>query len=172
MQKNASLTLEKVSETSDLRRTFGCFPSGVAAVCAIAPDAPVGLIVSSFTSVSIDPPLVSICIMRDSRRWKRLRVSDRLGVSFLGNGQEQVCRRFTGPPENGFEGLEIEQTNEGAVFLSDATALLDCSVYEEVDAGDHTIVLLKIEALQARPTRSPLVFHNSKFHELAPQVAS
>lgn len=167
MQFTASISLDQVSDPSDLRRTFGCFPSGVAAVCAVAPTAPVGLIVSSFTSVSLEPPLVSICIMRDSRRWQRLRQATRIGVSFLGDGQEQVCRRFVGPPEQGFDGLEISQTPEGAVFLDDATAWLDCSIYEEVDAGDHTIILLKIEALQSRPSQSPLIFHNSKFHGLA-----
>lgn len=166
MQTNASVSLDQISDPSDLRRTFGCFPSGVAAVCAVAPTAPVGLIVSSFTSVSLDPPLVSICIIRESGRWSRLREADRIGVSFLGDGQEQVCRSFVGAPENGFDGLEVSQTQEGAVFLDKATAWLDCSIYEEVDAGDHTIVLLKIEALQSRPSNAPLIFHNSKFHGL------
>ena len=166
MKTNAQVSLDQISDPSALRRTFGCFPSGVAAVCAVAPTSPVGLIVSSFTSVSLDPPLVSICIMRESRRWLRLRKADRIGVSFLGDGQEQVCRRFVGPPEQGFDGLSISLTEDGAVFLDDATAWLDCSIYEEVDAGDHTIVLLKIEALQSRPSQAPLIFHNSKFHGL------
>lgn len=166
MNTDTLCTLDKTTDTSVLRQTFACFPSGVAAVCAIAPDAPVGLLVSSFTSVSLDPPLASICIMKESRRWQRLREATRLGVSFLGDGQADVCGRFRGEPEDGFDGLDIGVTPNGAVLLENATAWLDCSIHEEVEAGDHTIVLLRIQALQASPARAPLVFHNSKFHQL------
>ncbi|MEM7413446.1 MAG: flavin reductase family protein [Myxococcota bacterium] len=150
-----------------LRRTFACFPSGVAAVCAIAPQGPVGLLVSSFTSVSLEPPLASICIMNDSSRWSQLRSAARLGLSFLADGQQRVCEQLSASPEHGFAGLEISTTSEGAVLLRDATAWLDCSLHQEVDAGDHTLVLLRIEALRARPALAPLVFHNSQFHRLA-----
>lgn len=167
MNTHSPCTLEDVVDPSTLRRTFACFPSGVAAVCAIAEEEPVGLLVSSFTSVSLEPPLVSICIMKGSRRWSLLRDADRLGVSFLGDKQQQVCRQLTAKPEEGFDGLDFSATPEGAVLLHDATAWLDCSLHNEIDAGDHTIVLLRIEALHARPTQTPLVFHNSQFHSLA-----
>ncbi|MEM7136080.1 MAG: flavin reductase family protein [Myxococcota bacterium] len=166
MTPNPPYSLEEVSGPSLLRRTFGCFPSGVAAVCAIADQVPVGLLVSSFTSVSLAPPLVSICIMNGSERWPLLRDAARLGLSFLGDGQQHVCRQLAKPVEQGLEGLDISATPEGAVLLRDAAAWLDCSVHNEIEAGDHTIVLLRIEALHARPTQAPLVFHNSKFHRL------
>ena len=160
-------TLEEAVDPSVLRRTFACFPSGVAAVCANVPQGAVGLLVSSFTSVSLEPPLVSICIMNGSRRWSQLRSAARLGLSFLGDSQRRVCEQLAASPERGLDGLDISATPEGAVLLRDATAWLDCSLHEEVDAGDHTIVLLRIEALHARPTQPPLVFHNSRFHRLA-----
>ena len=159
--------LEEVADSSVLRRALACFPSGVAAVCAVGPQGPVGLVVSSFTSVSLDPPLVSICIMNRSRRWSLLRDAARLGLSFLGDGQRDVCQLLSAPTQEGFAGLDFESTPGGAVLLSDATAWLDCSLHREIDAGDHTIALLRIEALHARPTRTPLVFHNSQFHRLA-----
>ncbi len=167
MSANSPCTLEPTVDSSLLRRAFACFPSGVAAVCAVADEEPVGLLVSSFTSVSLEPPLVSICIMKGSRRWASLRIMDRLGVSFLGDKQQQVCRQLTAKPDQGFDGLDFSVTPEGAVLLHDATAWLDCSLYNEIDAGDHTIVLLRIEALHARPAQTPLVFHNSQFHSLA-----
>ena len=160
-------TLEQAVDPSSLRRTFACFPSGVAAVCAIAPQGPVGLLVSSFTSVSLDPPLVSICVMHGSRRWSRLRGAARLGLSFLADGQLRVCEQLSASPEECLDGLEISTTPEGAVLLRDATAWLDCSLHQEVDAGDHTLVLLRIEALRTHPAQAPLVFHNSQFHRLA-----
>ncbi len=160
-------TLEETIDAATLRRTFACFPSGVAAVCALAPEGPVGLLVSSFTSVSLEPPLVSICIMNGSRRWSRLRSATRLGLSFLSHAQRRVCEQLSAPPERSFDGLHVSATPQGAVLLRDATAWLDCSLHDEMDAGDHSIVLLRIEALRAQPKQGPLVFHNSGFHRLA-----
>ena len=167
MNAGALRRLDEVTDVSTLRTTFACFPSGVAAVCADTESGPIGLLVSSFTSVSLDPPLVSICVMKASRRWSRLCGLSRLGLSFLGDSQQQVCSQLAGPLEGGFAGLDFESTPEGAVFLHDATAWLDCSLQTEVDAGDHIIALLRIEALHANPSRMPLVFHNSRFHRLA-----
>lgn len=159
--------LNDATDSLTLRRTFGCFPSGVAAVCAEVEGGPVGLLVSSFTSVSLEPPLVSICIMKGSKRWDLLREVPRMGLSFLGDNQQQDCKQISGAYEKSFEGVEYESTKDGAILLNEATAWLDCSLHQEVDAGDHTIALLRIEALNSRPTLTPLVFHNSQFHRLA-----
>ncbi|MEM8661715.1 MAG: flavin reductase family protein [Pseudomonadota bacterium] len=167
MNNTALSMLDNEVDPSQLRRTFACFPSGVAAVCAHRDDGPIGLLVSSFTSVSLDPPLVSMCIMNGSRRWSLLRDAPRLGLSFLGDSQQQECKQLAGPLEQGFDGLEFRSTPEGAVLLHDTTAWLDCSLYEEIPAGDHVIALLRIEGLEPRPTQAPLVFHNSQFHRLA-----
>jgi len=160
-------TPETTVDPSTLRRTFACFPTGVAAVCATTEIGTVGLLVSSFTSVSLDPPLASICIMKGSRRWSLLRDAERLGVSFLGDGQQHVCRQLSGSIEHGLDALVTSCTGEGAVMLHDATAWLDCSLHSEIDAGDHTIALLQIEGMDAHPDQTPLVFHNSQFHRLA-----
>ena len=69
-----------------LRASFACFPSGVAAVCALIDGEPVGMVMSSFTSVSLDPPLVSVCVDLNSSTWPRLRSAPWLGVSILGEG--------------------------------------------------------------------------------------
>ena len=166
MNLHPSGALEEVVDPSVLRRTFACFPSGVAAVCAVAPQGPVGLLVSSFTSVSLDPPLVSICIMNGSRRWSQLRQVPRVGLSFLGDRQQRVCDQLAGQSAHGLDWLDVSSTPEGAVLLREATAWLDCSLHDEVDAGDHTIALLRVQALHARPSQAPLVFHNSRFHRL------
>ncbi|VEG52627.1 oxidoreductase [Mycolicibacterium aurum] len=147
-----------------LRRTFGCFPKGVAAVCAHIDNRPVGLTISSFTSVSLQPPLVSICVMRSSRRWTLLRQAERLGLSFLAREHEELCRCLASSDFDVLEGQHV--TPEGAVLLPGATAWLDCSLYTELEAGDHTIALLRVHRLGARPAQAPLVFHASKFHQL------
>lgn len=157
-----------MSATDDqalLRRTFGCFPKGVVAVCAQVDNRPVGLTISSFTSVSLQPPLVSICVMRSSRRWTLLRQAERLGLSFLAREHEELCRRLASSDSDVFGGEHV--TPEGAVLLRGATAWLDCSLHDELDAGDHTIALLRVRRLRAQPIQAPLVFHASKFHQLA-----
>ncbi|MEU1995550.1 flavin reductase family protein [Nocardia gamkensis] len=154
------------SGPEQLRRTFGCFPSGVIAVCAMQRQRPVGMVVSSFTSVSLDPALVSICVTNRSQTWALLRDVPRLGLSVLGDEQESMCRQLASRSLDRFAGVEYEHTAEGAVLLSGATAWLDCSLHDEFPAGDHTIVVLAIRGLHARPTAQPLVFHSSRYRRL------
>lgn len=161
-----SLTLSPPTDADRLKQTFGCFPSGVIAVCARGADGPIGMLVSSFTSVSLDPPLVSICIMDTSRTWTQLRQAPRLGLSVLGDAHRGVCQQFCSSHDR-FAGVPIATTADGAVLLEQASAWLDCSIHDEISAGDHTIVLLRIEALDARPATAPLVFHRSRYHRLS-----
>jgi flavin reductase (DIM6/NTAB) family NADH-FMN oxidoreductase RutF len=160
-------TLRAVSDGTQLRQAFGRFPSGVVAVCAQRAGAPVGMLVSSFTSVSLDPPLASICVMETSRSWSQLREVPRLGISILGDGHEDLCRQFSSP-QHRFSGVDFTTTPEGAVLLPEASAWLECSIYDEITAGDHTIVLMRIEALDADTAVSaPLVFCQSRYHRLS-----
>ena len=162
------IELEPVSgDPAQLRRAYGCFPSGVTAVCALADGVPVGIAASSFTSVSIDPPLVSVCVQNTSATWPRLRSLPRLGVSVLGHQQNAAARQLAAKQGDRFANLALTHTADGAVLVHGAVAWLDCSIRTEVPAGDHAIVLLRIHALRARPDDEPLVFHGSRFRQLA-----
>ncbi|MCX4092372.1 flavin reductase family protein [Nocardia sp. alder85J] len=157
-----------VTDPADLRRTFGCFPSGVAALCALGYDGvPVGMAVSSFTSVSLAPPLVSACVQDTSSTWPRLRARDRIGVSILAEGHEDACIALSRKQGDRFAGVGWDATTDGAVFVHGSTAWLDCVVHDEVAAGDHTIVVFRIEGALADTGIEPLVFHGSKFRPLA-----
>ncbi|OMC40600.1 flavin reductase [Mycobacterium sp. GA-1841] len=162
------ITVDSVTaDSSLLRRAFGCFPSGVTAVCAMVDDAPVGMAASSFTSVSIDPPLVSVCFQASSTTWQRLRERPRLGISVLAQGQDDICMRLAQSTTDRFADVAWDQTDGGAVFVHGATAWLECSVYDDVPAGDHAVALLEIRGLQSNPQAAPLVFHGSRFRRLA-----
>ena len=150
-----------------LREAFGIFPSGVVAVAAEVDGAPVGLAASSFTSVSLEPPLVSFSVANTSRTWPTLRRAGHLGVSILAAHHGDVCRRLAGPVEDRFVGLGFTTTTTGAVTLDDGLALFDCSIHREVEAGDHTIVLLRLHAVEQADTSQPLVFHRSGFGRVA-----
>lgn len=150
-----------------LREAFGIFPSGVVAVAAQVDGVPVGLAASSFTSVSLDPPLVSFSIARTSKTWPDLRRADHLGVTILAQHHGQACRQLAGPVDARFDGLEHTTSDDGALTLDDGLARFDCTLYREVEAGDHTIVLLELHAVEHADTSLPLVFHRSAFGSVA-----
>ena len=149
-----------------LRDAFGAFPSGVVAVAASVKGQLTGIAASSFTSVSIDPPLVSFSIATTSSTWPALRQASHLGISVLADHHDDICRQLAGPRERRFDGLPFAVTEEGAVLLDEAVATYDCSVHAEIEAGDHVIVLLAPHAVGAWDGEHPLVFHRSAFAKL------
>ncbi|MGB3696725.1 MAG: flavin reductase family protein [Gordonia sp. (in: high G+C Gram-positive bacteria)] len=159
--------LRPVTDSAALKRAFSCFPSGVVAVCRRADDgsAPIGMSASAFTTVSLDPPLVSVCVRRGSTTWPVLRTGT-VGVSVFAAHQGEVCRRLAGPPEQRFDDVRPISDESGAVFIPGAAAHLECTVFNEIEAGDHYVVLLQIAALRCDPEVEPLVFHASTFRAL------
>lgn len=171
------MTVTHLSTNQDLdpkrlREAFGVFPSGVVAVAAEVDGELVGLAASSFTSVSLEPALVSFSVANSSKTWPTLRQAGHLGVTILADHHDVVCRQLAGPVERRFDDIAVTTTDDGATLLDDGLARFDCTIYREVEAGDHTIVLLELHAVEARSflegdTSSPLVFHRSGFGRLA-----
>jgi flavin reductase (DIM6/NTAB) family NADH-FMN oxidoreductase RutF len=158
----------KVLQPDLLRRTFAAFPSGVTAIAAVVDGSPLGIAASSFTSVSLEPPLVSVCVAHSSTTWPVLRQVARFGVSVLSAGQEQACRQLSARHGDRFADLGWRVTADGAVLLDGASAWLECSTEAEYRAGDHDIVVLRVHDLEADDTVGPLVFHASRFRRLEP----
>ncbi|WP_134768003.1 flavin reductase family protein [Nocardioides sp. 1609] len=162
------LTTNQDLDPRRLRDAFGTFPSGVVAIAAEVDGRPVGLAASSFASVSLDPPLVSVNLANTSKTWPDLRRSSHLGVTVLAGHHEDVCRALAGPVERRFDDLSYTTSPDGAVTLDDGLASFDCTIHQEVEAGDHVLVLLRLHAVhQAEGVGSPLVFHRSAFGTLA-----
>jgi flavin reductase (DIM6/NTAB) family NADH-FMN oxidoreductase RutF len=149
-----------------LRGAFANFPSGVTAVAAMNADVPIGLAASSFTSVSIDPPMVSVGVALTSTTWPLLRELPRLGLSVLAQEHGPVARALAARGIDRFAAVSWQRTDEGAVFVHGSALWLDTSLIQEVPAGDHIIALLRIEALWSYPDVAPLVFHGSTFRQL------
>lgn len=159
------MSMHAVLAPAELRRVFGAFPTGVTAVAGFVDGTPVGLAASSFTSVSLEPPMVSVCIAHSSSTWPVLRRATRLGVSVLGAHQEHLGRQLSGRGDR-FAGTTWRASHAGEIVLDGASAWLDCSIDREIPAGDHDIVLLRVHDLDADPDVSPLVFHGSRFSRL------
>jgi flavin reductase (DIM6/NTAB) family NADH-FMN oxidoreductase RutF len=154
-----------------LRQAFGAFPSGVVAVAAENARGPIGIAASSFTSVSLDPALVSFSVANTSTTWPRLRTMGRLGLSVLADHHDAVCRQLAGPAEGRFQGLDLRTTERGAVLIADAVARFVGGIEREIEAGDHTIVLLRLHEVDDTGGGSPLIFHRSAFTSIHEPVA-
>ncbi|MBM4791285.1 flavin reductase family protein [Streptomyces sioyaensis] len=159
--------LTKELDSRQLRQAFSCFPTGVTALCGLVDGEPTGMAVSSFTSVSLTPPLVSVCIQDTSTTWSKLR-DRRLGLSVLAEDQDTACRRLSSKDGDRFGDLQWQATDEGRLIIDGAVAWFDCSLFTEIPAGDHTIAVLQIHDLWTSPNTAPLVFHGSRFRRLAP----
>ncbi len=160
------MTTNQDLDPAQLRAAFGVFPSGVVAVAAEVDGRATGLAASSFTSVSLDPPLVSFSIANTSRTWPDLRRAGHLGVTILADHHGEVCRQLAGPVEHRFDDVPTTVSPAGAVTLDEGLARFDCTIHREVEAGDHTIVLLALHAVERTDTSLPLVFHRSGFGRL------
>ncbi|MGY4644319.1 flavin reductase family protein [Cellulomonas sp. URHB0016] len=150
-----------------LRQAFGVFPTGVVSVAAEVDGHLIGLAASSFTSVSLDPPLVSINLASASKTWPDLRRARHLGLTVLADHHGPLCRQLAGPVDQRFDDVAVTVTPEGAVLVDDGLATFDCTIYREVEAGDHILVLLQLHAVAHTGTSAPLVFHRSAFGRLA-----
>jgi flavin reductase (DIM6/NTAB) family NADH-FMN oxidoreductase RutF len=153
-------------DSRELRTAFGLFPSGVVAICADLGGGRVGFAASSFVAVSLEPPLVAFCVQNTSSTWPRLRTASSLGISVLGEVHDVAARTLAAKSGDRFNGLTTVRSQSGALFIEGANLWLDTHVRQEIEAGDHYIVVLEIDDMQPVPHVYPLVFHQSRFSKL------
>jgi len=146
-----------------LRDVMACHPTGVTVVAACdQAGEPYGLTVNSFTSVSLDPPLVLVCIGHESSSHDRLVGASGFAVNVLSAGQGAVAARFASEPSAGrFDDLDWAPSPSGDPVLAETVAWLDCTLDEVLTAGDHSILLGRVESsgLSDQPA---LVFHRGR----------
>ncbi len=152
----------------DFRAVLGRFATGVAVVAADVGGTPHGLAVNSFSSVSLDPPLVSFCADRKSSTWPLLRQADGFAVSILGEYQEHVCRTFATKGIDRFGQLSWSTSPFGHPVLDGALAWLDCAFHDVLAAGDHELVLGRVTSLGMSSGAGPLLFFSGHFHKVLP----
>jgi len=149
------------------RDALGRFATGVAFVTAAPDGEPTGLIVNSLASVSLEPPLVSFSPSRTSLTWSRMRRAGRFGINVLGRRHEPFARRATPAAADRFAGLGWELGRAGVPRLTDALAWLGCEIVAEHPAGDHWIVVGRVDDMRIAPVGEPLVFFAGAYGALA-----
>ncbi len=162
--------LDEITDAARLRRAFGTFATGVT-VMTVGGAFPHGMTANSFASVSLDPPLVLVCVARDAVMHARLGASACFGISVLAAHQETVARHFasrrrgTGPAE--FDGVPwLAGPLTGVPLIAGALSCYECELWRTFDGGDHTIVTGRLLALSRQDAGDALVFYNGRFHQL------
>jgi flavin reductase (DIM6/NTAB) family NADH-FMN oxidoreductase RutF len=145
-----------------MREVLGTFATGVVIVTALA-DEPLGFTCQSFVSQSLDPPLISFGAARTSTTWPQIRAVGRFCVNVLAHDQHELSELFARPGADRFAGIDWTPSPLGAPVLDGVSAWIDCELAAEHDAGDHTIVLGAVHALEADPHRYPLIYYRSEY---------
>lgn len=152
----------------DFRAVLGRYATGVTVVTTRAPDGePIGLTVNSFTSVSLDPPLVLFCLDRSAGSLPAFEAAAGFAVNILGAGQEAVSNRFADPLAARFTNGGIADWSTGAPVLSDALAALDCALHARHDGGDHVILVGRVLQLAVLTDGEPLVYWRGAYRTLS-----
>ncbi|MDX2030479.1 MAG: flavin reductase family protein [Blastocatellia bacterium] len=150
------------------RRAMGHFASGVTVVTTITGEAePRGMTASAFSSLSLDPPLILVCVSRTSSFYEAITTAPFFAVNFLAAHQQDLSSRFASKIENKFEGVETATGKTGVPLLAGALAHIECARHEVLPGGDHVIVLGRVEHLDVFGGE-PLAYFAGKYRALAP----
>jgi flavin reductase (DIM6/NTAB) family NADH-FMN oxidoreductase RutF/DNA-binding IclR family transcriptional regulator len=153
------MTCPTAIDPRTFRSVLGHFPTGVAVITAIGLDGgPVGMAVGSFTSVSLDPPLVAFLPDRGSTSFPRISEAGSFCVNVLAGDQESVCRSFAAKGSDKYAGISWRPAGSGAPVLDGAVAWIDCDIDTIHEAGDHLIVIGRVRELEAETDLRPLLF--------------
>jgi flavin reductase (DIM6/NTAB) family NADH-FMN oxidoreductase RutF len=157
-------------DSRGFRDALGCFPTGVAVVTAgqADQDEHIGITVNSFTSVSLDPPLVLWCMDRRSYRHEIFAQASGFTVSILGTGHKDVSARLARPGEHSLDGIALLETELGPPALADSLAVFECVTEQRLEAGDHTIFLGRVLRFSRPSESAPLVFFRGRYNALEP----
>jgi flavin reductase len=158
-------------DASAFRKAMGSFPTGVTVVTVASSDGTRhGLTVNSFSSVSLDPMLVLVCLNETSRAVGLIERAGTFAVNVLSAGQQDVCRWFANRHRPAgaamFDGVPLEPGATSCPVLADAAASFECRLQQSYRAGDHLIVLGEVVALAHRPQLAPLIFHAGTYKSL------
>lgn len=146
------------------RQILAQYPTGVCLVTSTDEDgASIGMTVGSFTSVSLDPPLVAFLPQHMSSTYARIRAAGRFCVNILSAEQESVCRTFASRMEDRFAQVPYRLSPGGLPIIRDCIAWIECTVHEIVEAGDHDIVIGAVESLDAEANALPLLFYQGGY---------
>jgi flavin reductase (DIM6/NTAB) family NADH-FMN oxidoreductase RutF len=146
------------------RQVLGSYPTGVCAITACGSDGtPVGMVVGTFTSVSLDPPLVGFLPDKGSSSWPQIEAAGRFCVNVLGSDQQAVCRQVAAKGADKFAGLEIVISDHDLPIIAGSIARIECTIHSVTEAGDHWFVLGNVLHMEVSRDEDPMLFHKGRY---------
>lgn len=151
-------------DPADFRKVLGSYPTGVCVVTAMGVDGrPAGMVVGSFTSVSLDPPLVGFFPDKKSSSWPLIEATGHFCVNVMGSDQQDVCRAVGARGDQKFVGVEYAISEHGLPVIADAIAAIECRLYSVTEAGDHWFVMGEVLRLESTREVDPMLFHRGRY---------
>ncbi len=150
-------------DSAKYRHVLGHFPTGVTVITACSQGVPVGLAVGSFSSLSLDPPLVLFCPGNTSSSWPRIREAGVFCVNILGEAQLDVCKVMASKEPDKFANVAWTTEVTGSPVIEGVLAWIDCTITDVLEGGDHHIVIGRVEDLGFNDGDGPLVFYKGSY---------
>ncbi|MFT4233061.1 MAG: flavin reductase [Leucobacter sp.] len=151
------------------RTVLGQYPTGVSVITTTEADGTrAGFVVGTFSSISLNPPLVGFMPDKGSSSWPRIRAAGKFCVNILSADQEHLCRQFASKNGDRFAGVATRESGLGNPILEDAVAWIDCTLDNVVEAGDHYIVMGAVNELDIESGSLPLLFFQGGYGRFAP----
>jgi 3-hydroxy-9,10-secoandrosta-1,3,5(10)-triene-9,17-dione monooxygenase reductase component len=152
-----------IIEAANFRQVLGNYPTGVAAITAMSADGtPVGMVVGTFTSVSLDPPLVGFLPDKKSTTWPLIAAAGHFAVNVMASDQTELCRQLAGKGDK-FAGIEFTISRHGLPLLPQVIVAIECRIHSVTDAGDHHFVLGQVLGLEATRKGNPMLFFKGRY---------
>ena len=161
-------------DPEDFKAVMGQWPSGVTVVTTEDEEGRTGMTASSFSSVSRDPPLISVCVARHLPTHERLERAGKFAVNILSKDQIDDGLRFAGMLKDvtdRFEGIEVHTAATGCPLLGGTLGWVDCTIWAQHDGGDHTIFVGQVQAAGVDTTAAPLLYHSRSWGQFADVLA-
>jgi flavin reductase (DIM6/NTAB) family NADH-FMN oxidoreductase RutF len=156
--------------SDEFRDVIGHFASGVTVITARHEGRPFGTTASAVTSLSLEPPMVLICLNKSSETGQAISAVGRFAINILGDDQPEAARRFAGKGADKFAGIATSPGAWGEPLIDDALATLECRVVEETTGGTHWVFLAEVDHASAR-SGTPLAYFRGEFHTLSQLAA-
>ena len=163
--------MSEAIDSREFRRILGHYPTGVCAVTALADGEPIGMIVGSFTSVSLEPPLVAFLPDRSSTTWPRIMTVGSFCVNVLNERQQSVCSAISSKAANKFDAVSYRLSERGVPIIEGVVAWIECDLYAVHEAGDHFIAIGLVKGMAVDRPEAPLVFHRGSYGSISAPIA-
>ena len=162
--------LLETSLQTGLKEAMRVFPQGVTVVTMMVDGGPRGITVSSFTSVSLSPPLILVSIAKGSQLHDQYRGANAFAVNFLADDQKSISDRFAGRTEarDRFEGLKYDLGESGSPIIGGVRAVIECKTWKVYEGGDHSLIIGEVVAAHALSNKKPLVYYAQQYTTTEP----